>query len=116
MIEREVGESFIRVTFSLPVTEQEVSVVGSFNGWDPDIHRLRSGGTMQSVVVELEPGTRHEFRYLGSDGRWFDDPDADDRDGENGVLLIAALEAPDSVDLETGDADVVAVPELTSRE
>ena len=88
MIEREVGESSVRVTFSLPATEQEVSVVGSFNGWDPDLHLLRSEGTMQSVAVELEPGTRHEFRYLGSDGRWFDDPDADDRDGENSVLFI----------------------------
>lgn len=70
---------------------------------------------MRSVSVELEPGTRHEFRYLGSDGRWFDEPDADDRDGENGVLFIASLEAPDRVDLEIGDADVVAMPESTRQ-
>jgi 1,4-alpha-glucan branching enzyme len=108
MIEKTIDESSVRVTFSLPATEQEVSVVGTFNDWDPDIHRLRSEGLMQSVAVELQPGTRHEFRYLAADGRWFDDPDADGRDGENGVLLIPSVEINESVDLETGDAEVVA--------
>jgi 1,4-alpha-glucan branching enzyme len=115
MIEREVRENSVRVTFSLPATEDEVSVVGSFNDWDPLVHQLQSDGPMQSVTVELQPGTNHEFRYLASDGRWFDDPDADGRHGENGVLVIAEMDTPDPVDLETGDADVLAAPQRTRR-
>ena len=91
MIEREVRENSVRVKFSLPATEDEVSVVGSFNDWDPLVHQLQSDGPMQSVAVELQPGTNHMSSAIpaASDGRWFDDPDADGRHGENGVLVIA---------------------------
>jgi hypothetical protein len=88
MIEREVGDGSVRVTFSLSVSEGEVSVLGSFNDWNPAAHPLRGKGPMRTVTVELPLGSRHEFRYLGSDGRWFDDPDADAWDGQNSVLLI----------------------------
>jgi hypothetical protein len=88
MIEREAGDGVVRVTFSLPESEGVVSVLGSFNDWDPTAHPLRGDGPWQSVTVEFAPGSRHEFRYLASDGRWFDDPDADGWGGENGILLI----------------------------
>jgi hypothetical protein len=41
MIEREVGDGSLRVTFSLSVSEGEESVLGSFNDWDPAAHPLR---------------------------------------------------------------------------
>jgi hypothetical protein len=54
-----------------------ISVVGTFNDWTPGRHRLvrRSNGT-RSVTLAVEPGQEVCFRYLGSGGRWFDDPDA----------------------------------------
>jgi hypothetical protein len=51
------------------------------------VHRLtrRTNGT-RSVAVEVPVGAEVEFRYLGEDGHWFDDPDADDWRDENGVI------------------------------
>lgn len=65
------------ITFVLPADVGPVSVVGSFNGWNPHAHPMkkRSNGT-RSVAVELQPGYHH-FRYLAEGGRFFDEPEAD---------------------------------------
>ncbi|GIM90476.1 isoamylase early set domain-containing protein [Paractinoplanes toevensis] len=64
-----------RVTFCLPsdVPAGRVSVVGTFNSWEPGAHELkpRRDGT-RTVSVPLAPG-HYEFRYLASDGVWLDD-------------------------------------------
>jgi hypothetical protein len=84
-----------RVTFSLsaddlPVEEPAVavSVVGSFNDWTPGRHELvqRRNGT-RSVSVAL-PAGEHQFRYLASGGRWFDDSNADRIDAAGGVIHV----------------------------
>ena len=68
-----------RVTFCLPADEPDgqVSVVGTFNGWEPGRHELmpRRDGT-RTVSVTLAPG-RYSFRYLASNGVWLDDYHAD---------------------------------------
>lgn len=68
-----------RVTFSLPPDEPAgpVSVVGSFNDWQPGLHELqpRRNGE-RTVTLRLDPG-RYLFRYLASDGVWLDDEQAD---------------------------------------
>jgi 1,4-alpha-glucan branching enzyme len=68
-----------RVTFCLPDNQPtgQVSVVGSFNDWEPGKHELkpRRGG-VRTVTVRLAPGAYH-FRYLASDGVWLDDEHAD---------------------------------------
>ena len=68
-----------RVTFSLPadVPAGTVSVVGTFNGWEPGTHELRPrrDGT-RTISVPLAPG-HYSFRYLASDGVWLDDEFAD---------------------------------------
>ena len=68
-----------RVTFCLPVDAPpgSVSVVGTFNGWEPGMHELkpRRDGT-RTVSVPLPPGN-HAFRYLATDGVWLDDEHAD---------------------------------------
>jgi len=73
------GDS-VKVTFVLPESHEALpaSVVGDFNGWDPFSHpfRRRSNRTW-SVSVQLAPGGRHRFRYLGEGGKWFDDETAD---------------------------------------
>jgi len=80
----------VRITFVLPADEPDgpVSVVGCFNEWTPGRHvlRRRSNGTRSATVV-VPPGQALEFRYLGSDGRWFDDEDADHRSGNNCVVI-----------------------------
>jgi 1,4-alpha-glucan branching enzyme len=83
-----------KVTFTLPRTgHRTVSVVGDFNGWDPEAHRLkqRSNG-MLSVAVPLPPGT-YRFRYLADGGIYFDDENADwhepnEHGSTNGVLVV----------------------------
>jgi 1,4-alpha-glucan branching enzyme len=79
-----------RVTFSLSANQPAgaVSVVGSFNDWTPGSHQLvpRRDGT-RTVSVTLPPG-EHVFRYLASDGVWFDDHSADQVDGRGGTLRL----------------------------
>jgi len=79
-----------RVTFSLSADKPAgvVSVVGTFNGWTPGSHQLvpRRDGT-RSVSVTLSPG-EHRFRYLATDGLWFDDHSADEVDSLGGTLRL----------------------------
>lgn len=70
----------MKVTFSLPQDDPPgaVSVLGDFNDWDELSHPMkkRSNGT-RSVVVEMEAGRDYHFKYLGEDGTWFNEDDAD---------------------------------------
>jgi 1,4-alpha-glucan branching enzyme len=90
VIRRVVNRGVVRLTFSLPTQSVTgpVSVVGNFNEWTPGRHELkkRSNGT-HSVSLEVAKGTRVHFRYLGEDGRWFDDETADVRDGHGCYVL-----------------------------
>ncbi|WP_421740862.1 isoamylase early set domain-containing protein [Cellulomonas sp.] len=77
------------ITFSLPTTALAgaTSVVGTFNGWTPGLHplRRRSNGTM-STSVTVPVGSTIRFRYLGEQGLWFDDADADEITAEGSVV------------------------------
>jgi 1,4-alpha-glucan branching enzyme len=78
-----------RITFVLPADRPggRVSVVGTFNDWTPGAHELRkrSNGT-RSVSVTVAAGETICFRYLGENGSWFDDPDADAVTDAGGIL------------------------------
>jgi hypothetical protein len=78
-VSRNVKSGTSKIQFVLPegVHDGPVSAVGDFNGWRPGAHRLvrRSNGT-RSVTVTVPAGRQMKFRYLGSGGFWFDDPDA----------------------------------------
>jgi hypothetical protein len=73
----EVGKATVKFVLADEVHDGPVSVVGNFNGWTPGTHRLirRSNGT-RSIAVAVPKGEEIRFRYLGSGGAWFDDPDA----------------------------------------
>ena len=79
----------VKVTFVLPQEEPagNVSVVGDFNDWTPGKHVLakRTNGT-RSISVTMPKGSCVRFRYLGEGGHWFDDPEADRRDHDAGVI------------------------------
>ncbi|MDI5941949.1 isoamylase early set domain-containing protein [Micromonospora harpali] len=79
-----------RVTFCLPreAPAGPVSVVGSFNDWEPGRHELvaRRDGT-RTVTVRLRPGA-YRFRYLATGGIWLDDESADGVDEQGSVLLV----------------------------
>jgi 1,4-alpha-glucan branching enzyme len=79
----------VKVTFVLPQEHPagSVSVVGDFNNWTPGKHVLakRTNGT-RSISVSMPKGSSVRFRYLGEDGHWFDDPEADRRDHDAGVI------------------------------
>jgi 1,4-alpha-glucan branching enzyme len=84
-------DNVIRVTFALPAEEPAgpVSVVGSFNGWDPHAHplRRRANGTRSTVVRVPAHSTLH-FRYLADGGMWFDDETCQAPGHSAGVLTV----------------------------
>ncbi len=79
-----------RVTFCLPADAPAgtVSVVGSFNDWQPGRHELvaRRDGT-RTVTVRLAPG-EYRFRYLATGGVWLDDDSADEVDHHGSRLRL----------------------------
>jgi hypothetical protein len=90
-IKKDPAKPVMKVQFVLPddVHDGPVSAVGNFNGWDPGTHRLvrRSNGT-RSVTVSIPSGEAVYFRYLGSGGVWFDDPEVHEITYEGGLIHI----------------------------
>ena len=81
----------VRVTFALPADEPDgaVSVVGSFNDWDPLAHPLRRrANRTRSAVVTVPAGSTLHFRYLAEGGRWFDDESLTVPDGQDVALTV----------------------------
>lgn len=69
-----------KVTFVVPDYEDvgRVSVVGDFNGWTPEQHKLiRRRNRTRSTTVKLPADHRFSFRYLAEGGHWFNDEAAD---------------------------------------
>jgi hypothetical protein len=75
----DAGRTKVQLVLPDDIHDGPVSAVGTFNDWTPGRHRLirRSNGT-RSVTVTVASEQELRFRYLGSGGRWFDDPDACD--------------------------------------
>lgn len=68
------GNSKVEVAFVLPqAPDGPLSVVGDFNDWDPMVTPMTPGGEGRQATVTVDAGRRYAFRYLGADGRWFND-------------------------------------------
>ena len=90
MIPAELRE-IVHLEFCAPGAKQ-VSVAGSFNGWDAAALPMKKiGDSAWAIDLELKPG-RHEYRFV-VDGRWHEDPKAVETadnpyGGKNSVLMI----------------------------
>jgi 1,4-alpha-glucan branching enzyme len=84
-------DGIVRVTFALPADEPDgaVSVVGSFNDWDPLAHPLRKrANRTRSAVVTVPAGSTLHFRYLAEGGRWFDDETVSAAAGQDVAITV----------------------------
>jgi hypothetical protein len=106
-IHRNTAAGQTSVTFSLSDDAHDgpVSVVGSFNDWQPGAHQLEpEANGNRSITVVLSDDSDIYFRYLGSNGVWFDDLDADQITPDGSVLRIAATDA-DAIGDRLADLD-----------
>jgi hypothetical protein len=81
----------VRITFALPadVPDGAVSVVGSFNDWNPYTHPLRRrANRTRSAAVTVKTGSTLHFRYLAEGGVWFDDETVPAEDGQGAVITV----------------------------
>ena len=81
----------VRITFALPANEPRgpVSVVGSFNDWNPHTHPLRKrANRTRSAAITVRAGSTLHFRYLAEGGVWFDDETVDAQHGPNAVITV----------------------------
>lgn len=78
-----------KITFTLPADHPAgaISVVGNFNDWTPGANPLVKRGKSQSTSVVVPADYISVFRYLGENGQWFDDQDADFVDAGASVIL-----------------------------
>ncbi len=73
---------------------EKVTVVGSFNNWDPDATPLRRQDGVWSTILVLAPGS-YEYMFFENGARWVTDPLAvqtrdDGFGGANAVLDVGA--------------------------
>ncbi|WP_316671082.1 isoamylase [uncultured Propionibacterium sp.] len=92
MIRKEpVPGNSVAIVFSLPADHpaMPVSVVGSFNDWQPlrNPLKVRPDGSATAMIV-VPVGTLIHFRYLGANGHWFDDIDAQEATEDGGFLVV----------------------------
>lgn len=70
--------TLVPVTFRFPgrlmPTARTVSVIGSFNGWNPAVHRLRRSNDEWTVTVYLAPG-RAVYCFSVDGVMWLDPAD-----------------------------------------
>ncbi len=77
--ERQADTGMVMVTFIQPNAglDGSTSVVGDFNGWDPNMTTMLANGESRSASVIVTDGQRYRFRYLDHDAGWFNDEAAD---------------------------------------
>ncbi len=81
----------VRVTFALPADEPTgpVSVVGSFNDWNPLSHPLRRRANhTRSATVTVRAGSTLRFRYLGEGGVWFNDETVTVQNSQDAIITV----------------------------
>ena len=111
IVRNETTDGQQSVTFVLDV-DDDVSVVGDFNDWDPHAHPLiRDGSGQRTVTVPIAPGS-YAFRYLADGGRFFNDPQADSfaDNGYGQTHGILDFEPPDDAPRKVSEAPPAKKP------
>jgi 1,4-alpha-glucan branching enzyme len=74
---------------------RQVAVVGDWNGWNPELHRLsdRGGDGVWRTTVTLRRGREYQYQFLVDGTAWIPDPSTplrvdDGFGGTNSVLDI----------------------------
>lgn len=105
---KQVDADTMLVTFTAPdfLDGAEADVVGDFNDWQPGCTRFED----RIATVTVQPG-RYRFRYLTTDGSWFNDEQADDYEdndfgGQDGVVDLTGWADPENG--ADADADAAA--------
>lgn len=84
----------VRLMLSAPGAGS-VSVVGDWNGWDPQRDRLRDpdGDGVWEIRLRLRPGQEARYQFLVDGERWLDDPQAPLRveDGFGGTSSVLQI-------------------------
>ena len=86
-----------KVTFAVNAEEAKeansVHVVGEFNDWSETANPLKKykNGSFKAIV-NMEKGTKYQFKYLIDGEKWMNDTEADsyvsnDFSGENSVVI-----------------------------
>lgn len=71
----------VQVKFFIPTGAwaTEISLVGDFNNWDPEVHQLEhSLHNGWRITLELPRGHEYHYRYLLDRSEWCNDSNADD--------------------------------------
>jgi hypothetical protein len=90
------GGQTIVVRFELEAPEaREVSVVGSWNRWNPDAQKLTDADRdgVWEIEIQLKRGQEHQYQFLINGETWIPDPETplqvdDGFGGVNSVLQI----------------------------
>lgn len=83
----------VRFVFRAP-SASSVSIVGSFNQWEPGKHPLHGpeADGVWTIVLPL-PSGRHEYRFVVNGAEWVPDPRAPSvDDGMGGTNSLAIVE------------------------
>ena len=90
------AEETVVVRFELRAPEAKaVTVVGSWNYWDPEAQKLkdRDGDGIWEIEIPLKPGEEHQYQFLIDGRTWIPDPKAPLRveDGFGGVNSVLQI-------------------------
>lgn len=84
----------VRLQLEAPQAES-VAVVGDWNEWDPEAHRLSDSDNdgVWEIEIEVTPDEEYRYQFLLDGERWMPDPSApitvdDGFGGENSVLHV----------------------------
>ncbi len=107
-----VNEWRTTFTFRPDIETRNVSLVGSFNGWDRSATPMTGpdDNGAWSVEVMLTTGV-HEYKFLVNDEEWFFDPYNLDRKpdgfgGYNSTIRLGKLARMDASDATVGDGQI----------
>ncbi len=73
----EVKKGKMRVQFIMPAIDDCdcLYLVGKFDEWPESVYRMeRTEDGTWSLVLELEPGCKYQYRYRTDKGIWYTDP------------------------------------------